>query len=104
MTTLQQQLFLALQQRDVRAATSMLMRATGKSGDRGRGSEAGEGGDAVQLDPNFVGAGGETPLVLAVRLESSEVVSALLHAGADPNQATAAGDMPLIEVCACVPA
>lgn len=51
---------------------------------------------------SFVGPGGETPLVLAVRIQSHPAVNALLAAGADPNQRTAAGGLALCEVCVCV--
>ena len=48
---------------------------------------------------NNVKTNGATPLTIAVSLQHREIVTALLKAGADPNQLTFSGLSPLYIAC-----
>ena len=99
LTPKQRDLFMALQQHNLAQATAMLMADNDARWRAERGMDTAEEGhiDGEDIDPNFLGPGGETPLVLAVRLQSTEAVAALIRAGVNTNQATAGGDLPLLE-------
>ncbi len=47
------------------------------------------------IDPNVRGTNGQTPLMIAVRLENVEIVLALLDAEADPNMKDDSGNTPV---------
>jgi len=75
-----------------------------RDGERPRGGHGGQRAQADSLiqqgaDPDYVGTGGDTPLLLAAGYGKLGVALALLDAGADVNKSGRFGDTPLHRAC-----